>query len=241
VDIDTALRHQVMDGWGASSNFYEENLLRYDTASRRRLFDLVCRDLGANILCIRLYPAFQSAPGAPWNWECMAAQRMIVGEALARGVIGTIWLKISSPPGWMKDNGSDWNGGHLLPAHRLDLADYLSAYLRGMRDRYGIRIDAVSIFNEPGFKAAYESTETTPEEYVETLKIVHAAFARDGLGGVALIGPETGHITAGRPYVTAPRRAAVEVFPNPASTAAARGCAPIIPPPPPATVPGSLP
>ena len=203
VEIDTTVQYQTMEGWGASSNFYEENLVRFNATVRAELFDKVYSELGANIMCIRLYSGFQTSKGGPYNWGIMSAQRMILNEALSRGKINTLWLKVSSPPGWMKDNGSERNGGHVKHEHYQDYADYLSYYIRHMRSDYGVRINAVSMFNEPGFAPAYESTSTTPEEYRDILKVVAATFRRDTLDDVELIGPEAGKITEGWSYYNA--------------------------------------
>ena len=67
VVIDTSTRYRTMDGWGASSNCHEENPVRFDPATRMRLFDLVYGELGANIICIRLYSSFQASKGGPYT------------------------------------------------------------------------------------------------------------------------------------------------------------------------------
>ncbi len=200
VIIDPQIVHQTIEGWGASSNFFEEPVARLPERTRNEIFDLVFEDLGANILCIRLYSDFQTSKNGPYNWDVMASQRLIVNEALRRGNIDFIWLKISSPPGWMKTNNSAANGGSVKPEHYQDYADFLSHYIRKMKEDYGITIGAVSIFNEPGFVATYESTSTTPEQYRDILKVVGATFERDGIGHVWLIGPETGNIGQNQSY-----------------------------------------
>ncbi len=202
ITVNPTIVHQTMEGWGASSNFNEETVGALASNERAAIFDLVFKDLAANILCIRLYSTFQTSKGGPYNWADMATQRLIANEALARGQIRTIWLKISSPPGWMKDNGTAENGGHLTSAHYQDYADYLSYYIRHMKSDYTIPINAVSIFNEPGFAATYESSETTPQEYHDILKIVRTTFDRDGLNQVQLIGPEVGSIGQCQSYFT---------------------------------------
>jgi len=203
VVIDLMKMYQMWEGWGASSNFSEQQVANLDPRERKEIFDLVFDDLGANKLCIRLYSDFQTSPGGAYNWDSMAAQRMIVNEARNRGNIDYLWLKVSSPPGWMKDNGTPENGGHVTPVHYQDFADYLSYYIRHMQSDYGIPINGVSMFNEPGFNATYESTTTTPEEYRDILKVVAETFQRDGLVSVEFLGPEVGSIGQYKNYFTA--------------------------------------
>lgn len=198
VNINSQVRFQTIQGWGASSNFFEEDIARLPDSIRTAIFDLVYDDLGMNILCIRLYARFQTEEGGAYNWNLMAAQRMILTEALRRGNIDYIWVKVSSPPGWMKDNNDDAHGGHVLPEHYQDYADYLADYFIGMERNYGFQLDGLSIFNEPGFgdeNVNYESTSTTPEEYRDILKVVHQTFQERGLEHVHFHGSESGHIT----------------------------------------------
>ena len=200
VIFDFDERFQTIEGWGASSNFFEERIGELSDSTRAVLFDLIYKDLGFNILCIRLYSDFQTEKDGIYNWDIMETQRMIVNEAVSRGNIDFIWLKVSSPPGWMKDNNSASNGGHVKSEHYQDYAEYLSYYISHMKSDYGITINAVSIFNEPGYKDTYETTETTAEEYNDISKIVAQHFKDNGLDDVLLIGPESGNIKLNHDY-----------------------------------------
>ena len=92
--IDPDVEHQTIEGWGASSNFYEEQIRRLPNEVRERAFDFVYQDLGTNILCIRLYSGFQTEEDGEYNWQIMATQRMIVEEALERGqIITTLYYR----------------------------------------------------------------------------------------------------------------------------------------------------
>jgi glucuronoarabinoxylan endo-1,4-beta-xylanase len=197
--VDIAVRpdvqFQTIRGWGASSNFYEEEFARLPDSVQTAIFDLVYADLGMNVLCIRLYSSFQPIESGPYNWSAMAAQRMILQAALDRGNINYVWVKVSSPPGWMKDNNDAAHGGHVLPQHYQDYADYLADYFVGMDSTYGFHLDGLSLFNEPGFGPDYESTSTTPQEYRDILRVVDSTFQSRGLGDVKFHAPESGHIT----------------------------------------------
>jgi len=195
VDYDT--EYQTIEGWGASSNFYESLMTGLKQPYRSDAYDLIFDDLGMNTLCIRLYSDFQPAEGAAYDWTVMANQRWIMNAAKARGVIDYVWVKVSSPPGWMKNNGDNANGGHVLPEYQDDYAQYLNDYLGGMEDIWGFTTDAVSIFNEPGFGepgVGYDSTDTNPEQYRDMLKEAGAKFAAEELPQV-LMGSECGKIS----------------------------------------------
>lgn len=58
-------------------------------------------------------------------------------------ILGSPW----SPPTWMKDNNNSI-GGSLLPAYYGTYANYFVKYIQGMQAK-GIRIDAITIQNEP--------------------------------------------------------------------------------------------
>ncbi|MBT7617905.1 MAG: hypothetical protein HN590_11540, partial [Calditrichaeota bacterium] len=55
ITLDADVEFQTMEGWGASSNFFEERIGRLPAENRETAFDFVYDDLGTNILCIRLY------------------------------------------------------------------------------------------------------------------------------------------------------------------------------------------
>jgi len=58
-------------------------------------------------------------------------------------ILGSPW----SPPAWMKTNDST-GGGHLKPEYYHTYSQYLVKYIKGMAAN-GIRIDAITIQNEP--------------------------------------------------------------------------------------------
>lgn len=77
-----------------------------------------------------------------------------------------------SAPSWMKTNENP-KGGSLRPEFYADYAQYFVRYLKGMQAQ-GIRIDAVTIQNEPLNPKNTPSMVMQPEE--------QAAFIRDALG-----------------------------------------------------------
>lgn len=199
VTIDPKTTFQIMDGFGAG-HFTRRPYLFMGLSSARRdeIYELVFKDLGATLLGIMVYPEFQTTATSPYAWDhpLFVQQREVVKAALSRGIVNTVWVKVSSPPPWMKDNQNVSEGGELLPSLYGAYAGYLSDFVKGMRDRYGIEINSVIPFNEPGFTSPHETTSTSPGEYRDVLKVVGARFVADGLSS-RLRGPETASLNSG--------------------------------------------
>ncbi|MFC1736832.1 glycoside hydrolase [Candidatus Hydrogenedentota bacterium] len=192
--MDPNIAHQTIEGWGAASCFVEESLVGLPGDKRDEVCDLIFKDLGATMLRVRVYADFQPTEGADYNWDCMADQRLIIGEALSRGVVDKVWAATWSPPGWMKANGDSRNGGRLKPGHYRGFAAYLADYVKGMRDRYNIEIEAISAFNEPGASDVYETAEMSGEEYFDFLKVMGERFKEREKLKTRIVGPDTMNI-----------------------------------------------
>jgi glucosylceramidase len=85
-------------------------------------------------------------------------------------ILGSPW----SPPTWMKTN-NDTRGGSLKPEWYNAYAKYFVKYIQGMKTE-GIRIDAITIQNEPLHPGNNPSMLMLPEE--------EAAFIKQSLGPV---------------------------------------------------------
>ena len=93
-----------------------------------------------------------------------------------------------SPPASWKDNNQTGNGGKLLTSHWGDWATYLNDYYKYMRSQ-GLKIDAVSIQNEPDWSPSYSSCNWTGEELAEFLRL-HGSKIQ-----CKVIAPESVHFT----------------------------------------------
>lgn len=85
-------------------------------------------------------------------------------------ILGSPW----SAPIWMKDNNS-FLGGHLQPKYYEVYAGYFVKYIKAM-ERFGIRIDAVTLQNEPLHPGNNPSMIMTPKEQIDFVKILGKAF-----------------------------------------------------------------
>ncbi len=74
-----------------------------------------------------------------------------------------------SPPAFMKDNNSLYNGGKLLNKYKKTWVEYLIKYIKAYLFE-GIKIDYMTIQNEPNASQPWESCQYTSEEEADLLK-----------------------------------------------------------------------
>lgn len=146
------------------------------------------------------------------NIGVSAANAVLDRKADAR-IIASIW----TPPHWLKGEearfgelpdaagnlarvegtgprfggfaASDSGGGTLERAQIGQFAEYVAAYVKGLEEREGIKLDALSIQNEPGNFAGLSHQLVNAELYADALVAVNEAFDRNGIQ-TKLIGPE---------------------------------------------------
>lgn len=160
----SALR-QPISGFGASSAWTAPSL------SGNLANQLFSAEDGIGLSLLRLRIAPDGSVG-----ETATAR-----QALARGV--RVWASPWTPPGAWKDNGSDTNGGSLLPEHYESWARRLAATVRDLSDE-GIPLLALSAQNEPDYVAEWETCRWEPEDL--------AKFIAEHLGpALAEHAPET--------------------------------------------------
>lgn len=135
-------------------------------------------------------------------------QFAFIEELSDRGakIIATVW----TPPTWMKlfddedrrptecyncyqctvgSPGTEMCGGRLNPEYYKEFAEYLSVYVKTLKEKAGVDLYAISIQNEPYFANPFESNVVLPEEYAEILRVVGERFDQDGLN-TKFFGPE---------------------------------------------------
>lgn len=103
--------------------------------------------------------------------------RQILTIAPGLKIMATPW----SPPAWMKTNGK-LAGGRLKPEWYGAYAQYFVKYLRAY-EQEGIRIDAISVQNEPLHEAAYPSMLMEANEQLDFIgNHLGPAFERENIG-----------------------------------------------------------
>ena len=133
--------------------------------------------------------------------------------AMREAGVETFLTSAWSPPAWMKHNGNvNNNGKNEAPPYQRpgrlgdnqlredayeEFAELWVAYIRILERDAGIRLDAVSLQNEPRFSLYYRSAVYDGEAMRDLIKVVGARFAREGIG-TRIILPEDVANNAGR-------------------------------------------
>ncbi|MCB8901307.1 glycoside hydrolase [Streptomyces sp. NPDC056664] len=201
--IDFRAELQPIDGFGFSMAFQRADLLHgargLSPAKQREVLDLLLsEDKGAGLSILRLgigsstdrvydhMPTILPAdPGGPdatpeyvWDgWD--GGQVWLAKEAKAYGVT-RFFADAWSAPAFMKTNGSENDGGELLPEWRQAYANYLVQYAEFYRQE-GIRITDLGFTNEPDWTATYASMRFTPQQAVDFLKVLGPTVRASGL------------------------------------------------------------
>ena len=136
------------------------------------------------------------------NWD-LSNTRELIAQARALGDDGGLAMVFSSP--WTPPNNATTNwkrdvpdpinypqiGGSLDPAHYADYADVLADYANGFADHMGMPLAALSIQNEPDWKANYESCAWTASQVHDFLAVLKTELAKKGApGGLRIMAPE---------------------------------------------------
>lgn len=193
IDVDISKTFQTIDGFGftltEASAFLinrmpqasREKLLRelFGTGAESASISYLRIGMGATDLSTKVYSYDDLLPGEtdPQLRRFSLAQDTVDMIPLLKAIL-RINPKISimatpwSPPAWMKDNNSTI-GGSLLSKYYPVYARYFVEYIRQMKSE-GIRIDAVTIQNEP------QNAHNNPSLKMEASE--QAAFISDHLG-----------------------------------------------------------
>ena len=126
------------------------------------------------------------------------APRLAYMRAMRDAGVGTFLASVWSPPGWMKhngalDNGTDRNSApaydrtpdedsnQLRRDHFEEFAEMCAAYVRIVERQTGIRLDAISLQNEPRFSQSYPSAVYDGEALRDLVRTVGRRLESEGL------------------------------------------------------------
>ncbi|MCW3087629.1 MAG: glucosylceramidase [Sediminibacterium sp.] len=168
INVDDSRQYQSIDGFGfALTGGSAQNIIKMDAASRslllKELFGTDGNHIGISYLRLSIgasdlndhvfsyddLPAGQTDTPllhfdlGPDKQDVIPVLKEILAIAPGIKILGSPW----SPPTWMKTN-NDTRGGSLLPQYYNAYARYFVKYIEAMR-KQGIRIDAVTVQNEP--------------------------------------------------------------------------------------------
>jgi len=194
--IDAGMRHQKIEGFGASGAFYQDRLITHSQSNE--LAQLLFADLGLDIFRIRnVYLRNYYANKVQTFRDTIALGESVSGRPLK------ILLSSWSPPGSMKSNGSETGENDATLASDTNgyrYADFATWWADSL-DFYeskGIVPEYISIQNEPNHDPSYAGCSFQPGEtatlagYNKAFEAVWQELAeRHGPSGVPkMIGPE---------------------------------------------------
>ena len=193
-------RYQTVTGFGAAACDGAMCPLGTDTEPVKLLYGSQSK-IGLNIMRMEISPNFEGDVKVPeWNywdtpydWQGSVPSAKIVKQ---RGgiVFGTPW----SPPGDYKTNGTAQGGnsddqGNKRGQLREDCYEkffpWLNTFLKYMKSK-GVKVDAVSIQNEPDWWVSYSGCLYTPEQQLNLVKNYAHMLDRETYKGVRLISAE---------------------------------------------------
>jgi glucosylceramidase len=201
ITIDVTKTYQAMDGFGFSLTGGSAHHLMGMSAKARaallkELFSTEGEGIGVNYLRISIgasdlnaYPfsyndlpegeidtAMEKFDLGPDKTELIPVLKEILAIYPALKIMASPW----SPPKWMKTN-NDSRGGSLKPEYYEAYAKYFLRYIREMQ-KLGIRIDAITVQNEPLHPGNNPSLLMQPEEQLIFVgDFLGPAFRRAGI------------------------------------------------------------
>jgi len=188
VNVDYTTQRQTVEGFGASVTWVANDIDSFSAAKQTQIFDLLYNTSqpGAGLSWVRVGSFlcdFNPSPGVfDWNhWGIQSGMRWLQRVNANYGVnkyIVSTW----SPPGWMKDNNSCTNGGHVRAQYYPNLAALKIQWLQNAKAQLGFEAQVESVQNEPDTRATYDSCEWTTSE-ISTFVANHMqpALASSGL------------------------------------------------------------
>lgn len=207
INIQPDKKHQTMDGFGytltGGSAMHLQKMSRSARAAiLRELFTRDGNGIGVNYL--RLSVGGSDLDEYPWSYNDLPKGEVdeglhhfslaydtlylvpVLKEILKLNpdikIMGSPW----SPPAWMKDN-QDTRGGSLLPKYYATYADYFVKYIKAM-EQEGIRIDAITVQNEPLHPGNNPSLLMLPDDQALFIKKhLGPAFQRNNISTKVII------------------------------------------------------
>jgi len=189
ITVDTTVRHQYVRGFGGMANAWSSPRITEDDITTMYGEN----GLGYNIFRIMIYPDRER-----WSANVPAAKKAQSYGAL---ILASPW----TPPPELKSNNSHV-GGHLPKSSFAAYAEHLRSFVNYMADN-GVKIDVISIQNEPDYQVTYDSCDWTSADMMDFI----INYGR-GIGDVLIIPGEPFQFNRGyyNPMLNSPE--AVEKF-----------------------------
>lgn len=216
VEIDPALRHQTMRGFGASGAWWPNYVAEFPPADRDRILRLLFTSAGADLSIYRYnLPAGEGkdvtdplrrtaqvevSPGK-YDFERDWKARRILREVRALGVERYVLFSKSAPPRMLRNgkvSGGENGGSNLKPEAREDFARYLLDLTEHYTREFGLPHVVLSPINEPQWnwgkdRRHQEGCYFEPDEMAAMVRtLIEAKGRRRGLDAVEIEAPESG-------------------------------------------------
>ncbi|HEX7329969.1 MAG TPA: glycoside hydrolase family 30 beta sandwich domain-containing protein [Pyrinomonadaceae bacterium] len=196
VNVDYTNQRQTVEGFGASATWVANDLDAFSPAKQTQILELLydTSKPSAGLSWVRVGSFlcdYNPSPGVfDWNhWGIQSGMRWLQRVNASYGVnkyIVSTW----SPPGWMKDNNSCINGGHVRSQFYPNLAALKIQWLQNAKAQLGFEAQVESVQNEPDHRAGYDSCEWTSAE-LNTFVVNHLRPALNASGLISkLMAPE---------------------------------------------------
>jgi O-glycosyl hydrolase len=205
VTLDPSTTYQRMEGIGLTTNmsdlpqvfqsagvFYQARPLNYE-------FDRICLDAGLSGVRLWIEPGLHPSEGV-YDWKAASQTIYVMREMVKRGT-NRFLLSTLSPPGWMKDNGTELNGGHLKSNLYDDYTTFITQYCKVIKDSVGVEPYALSIQNEPLYAEPYASCVYTDATLSQLADMAKPKLRSLGLS-TRIVGPEDVFVNAGLNWPT---------------------------------------
>ena len=167
--------HQPIEGFGAASAFEKDSGLTEAQAD----FFFTTNGIGLTLLRTHI------------QTDGTTKEASFMKSAQARGA--KIWSAPWSPPAAMKSNTNVNNGGFLLTNFYPAYANQLADYVVNLKQQHGINLYAISIQNEPNYKAHYESCIWTGQQLHDFVPYLHDALLQHGVTSTKILLGERGN------------------------------------------------
>ncbi|MFI7549307.1 cellulose binding domain-containing protein [Micromonospora sediminimaris] len=151
ITVNTATRHQTIDGFGAATSIWGSGT--WSTAETQTLVGLGPNQLGLSIVRTGISPE-----SGEWPVH-VNALRTAKSYGSDVKILASPW---TAPAAW-KTNNSRTNGGKLRTDYYDDYANHLNSYVQSMRNQ-GVTIDVTSVQNEPDWHPDYDSMDWSGTE-----------------------------------------------------------------------------
>jgi O-glycosyl hydrolase len=189
IAISPGTEYQTFEGFGGAGSIILGRSGGDDTWDQAGV-DLVVKDLGITILRLtpsgsEIEPTNDNADPNSLDMSKLTFSGFISPlvpymKALKLAGLEKVFFSVLSPPGWMKTNGNENNGGSLSAGMYEEFGEHFVAWVKQM-EQQGVPLYAISLANEPRFAQSWPSILMPPADMREALKAVGRHFEGAGV------------------------------------------------------------